>query len=80
MEEEESYSRAEEAPRTVERKIVTPVRSRRKLRKMNDGGKLKVVHNGFHNSSDYNLLMLRPMGQKESTENKSRRLKNKRYT
>ena len=34
----------EEVPRAVERKIVRPARAKRKLRKMNDGGKLKVLH------------------------------------
>ena len=51
--------RADE-PSTDERRIVRPVRGRMKLRKMNDRGKLEVVHN----SSDFNSLMLRPRGQK----------------
>ena len=59
-----------DVPSTVERRIVRPVRGRRKLRKMDDGGKLEVVHN----SSDFNSLMLRPRGQKENKNKKSRRL------
>ena len=48
------------------------MRGRRKLRKMNDGGhgNIEVVHS----SSDYNSLMLRPRGQKENKNKKSRRL------
>ena len=45
--------------------------SKRKLRKMNDGGKLDVVHV----SSDFNTMMLRPRGQTESKNKKGRRLR-----
>ena len=38
---------------------------------MNDGGKLEVVHV----SSDLNTMMLMPMGQTESRNTKSRRLR-----
>ena len=63
----------EEAPTAVEKKIVRPARAKRKLRKLNDGGKLEVVHVSAHNSSDFNTMMLRPTGQTKSKNTKSRR-------
>ena len=58
---------------TAERKILRPARAKRKLRKMNDGGKLEVVHI----SSEFNTMisMLRPRGQTESKNKKGRRLR-----
>ena len=54
---------------TIERKTVEPARAKRKLRKTNDAGKLKVVHV----SSDFNTMILRLTGQTESKNKKSRR-------
>ena len=58
-----------------EKKIYRPVRGKRKLRKMNAGGKLEVVRVGAHNSSDFDtrMLIIRPMGRLESNNKKSRR-------
>ena len=39
---------------------------------MNDGGKLEVVRVSAHNSSEFNTVVLRPMGRLESTNKQSR--------
>ena len=57
----------------VESKMARLAISKRKLRKMNDGGKLEVVH--VHVGSDFNTVMLRPRGQTESKNKKVRRLR-----
>ena len=49
-------------PKTVERKIYRRERTR-KLRTLNDGGKLEIVHVSAHNSSDFETMILRPMGR-----------------
>ena len=53
----------EDQPGTVERRIYRRHKTR-KLRKMNDGGKLEIVQVKTHNSSDYSDMVLRPKGQK----------------
>ena len=58
-------------PRAVEKKIVRLTRAKRKLRKMDDGGKLEVVLV----SSDFGTMILRPRGQTESKNRKGRRLR-----
>ena len=52
----------EDQPRTVERRIYRRQKTR-KLRKLNDGGKLEIVQVKTH-SSDYSDMILRPQGQK----------------
>ena len=51
------------------------MRAKRKLRKINDGGKLEVVHVSAHNSSDFDTMRLRPTGQVDSRNKKSRRVR-----
>ena len=63
--------RDQEEPKTAERKNFRPVRGKRKLRKMNDGVKLEVVHV----SSDFSTMMLRPTGQSKSKNKKRGRLR-----
>ena len=58
-------------PRVVKRKVVRLARAKRKLRKMNDGGKLEVVHV----SSDFDTMMLMPRGQTEIKNRKGRSLR-----
>ena len=58
-------------PKTAERKSYRRAR-KRKLRKLNDGGKLEIVHVSAHNSSDFENMILRPMGRKRSKDEKSR--------
>ena len=47
----------------------------RKLRKMNDGGKLEIVQVKRHSSSDYNDMVLRPKGRSRSKNEKGRRVR-----
>ena len=46
----------------------------RKLRKLNDGGKLEIVQVKTHNSSDYSDMVLRPKGQKRRKNERGRRV------
>ena len=45
----------------------------RKLRKLNDGGKLEIVQVETHNSSDSNSMVLMPKGRKRSKNERGRR-------
>ena len=63
----------EDSPRTVERKIYRGHKTR-KLRKLNDGGKLELVQVKTHNSLDYSDMVLRPKGQKRRKNAKGRRV------
>ena len=36
------------------------------MRKLNDGGKLEMVQVNAHNTSDYEITILRPRGRKKS--------------
>ena len=63
----------EDHPRTVERKIYRGHKTR-KLRKLNDGGKLELVQVKTHNSLDYSDMVLRPKGQKRRKNAKGRRV------
>ena len=51
----------EDHPRTVERKIYRGHKTR-KLRKLNDGGKLELVQVKTHSSLGYSDMVLRPKG------------------
>ena len=74
-EEDRSSTGEEQAePRTAERMIYRG-RKTRKLRKLNDGGKLEVVQVKTHNSSDYNDMVLRPKGRKRSKNERGRRVR-----
>ena len=64
---------AEEQPGTVERRIYRRHKTR-KLRKMNDGGKLEIVQVKTHSSSDYSDMVLRPQGQKRRKSERGRRV------
>ena len=68
-----STGEEEDHPRTVERKIYRGHKTR-KLRKLNDGGKLELVQVKTHNSSDYSDMVLRPKGQKRRKNAKGRRV------
>ena len=61
-------------PRTVERKIYRGHKTR-KLRKLNDGGKLEIVTIKTHNSSDFSDMVLRPKGRKRSKNERGRRVR-----
>jgi hypothetical protein len=63
----------EDHPRTVGRKIYRGHQTR-KLRKLNDGGKLELVQVKTHNSLDYSDMVLRPKGQKRRKNAKGRRV------
>ena len=63
----------EDRPRTVERKIYRGHKTR-KLRKLNDGGKLELVQVKTHSSLDYSDMVLRPKGQKRRKNAKGRRV------
>ena len=63
----------EDQPTTVERRIYRRQKPR-KLRKLNDGGKLEIVQVKTHNSSDYSDMILRPKGRKRSKNERSRRV------
>ena len=63
----------EDQPRTVERRIYRRQKTR-KLRKLNDGGKLEIVQVKTHNSSDYSDMVLRPKGRKRSKNERGRRV------
>ena len=58
-------------PGTVERRIYRR-HGTRKLRKLNDGGKLEIVQVKTHNSSDYSDMVLRPKGRKRSKTERGR--------
>ena len=60
-------------PSTVERRIYRRQKTR-KLRKLNDGGKLEIVQVKTHNSSDYSDMVLRPKGRKRSKNERGRRV------
>ena len=57
----------------MERRIYRRQKTR-KLRKLNDGGKLEIVKVKTHNSSDYSDMVLRPKGRKRSKNERGRRL------
>ena len=61
-------------PRTTERRIYRGPKTR-KLRNMNDGGKLEIVQVKTHNSSDYSDMVLRPKGRKRSKNERGRRVR-----
>ena len=63
----ESTSEGEEQdePKTAGKKLYRRERTR-KLRKLNDGGKLEIVQVKTHNSSDSENIVLRPKGLKRS--------------
>ena len=63
----------EDQLRTVERRIYRRQKTR-KLRKLNDGGKLEIVQVKTHNSSDYSDMVLRPKGRKRSKNERGRRV------
>ena len=63
----------EDQPRTVERRIYRRQKTR-KLRKLNNGGKLEIVQVKSHNSSDYSDMVLRPKGRKRSKNERGRRV------
>ena len=65
VEDRNSTEEEEDKPRTVEQRIYRRQKTR-KLRKLNDGGKLEIVQVKTHNSSDYNDMVLRPKGRKRS--------------
>ena len=46
----------------------------RKLRKLNDGGKLEIVTIKTHNSSDFSDMVLRPKDRKISKNERGRRV------
>ena len=62
----------EDQPRTVERRIYRRQKTR-KLRKLNDGGKLEIVQVKTH-SSDYSDMILRPQGQKRRKNERGARV------
>ena len=64
----------EDQPTTVERRIYRRQKTR-KLRKLNDGGKLEIVQVKTHNSSAYESMVLRPKGQKRSKNERGRRVR-----
>ena len=55
-EDQNSSGEEEEQPRTVERRIFRRHKTR-KLRKLNDGGKLEIVQIKTHNSSDFSDMV-----------------------
>ena len=57
----------------MERRIYRRQKTR-KLRKLNDGGKLEIVQVKPHNSSDYSDMVLRPKGRKRSKNERGRRV------
>ena len=57
----------------MERRIFRRQKTR-KLRKLNDGGKLEIVTIKTHNSSDFSDMVLRPKGQKRRKSAKGRRV------
>ena len=72
---EDQHSSGEEGDqlRTVERRIYRRQKTR-KLRKLNDGGKLEVVQIKTHSSSDFSDMLLRPKGRKRSKNERGRRV------
>jgi hypothetical protein len=72
-EDQNSTGEEEGHPRTVEQKIYRGHKTR-KLRKLNDGGKLELVQVKTHNSSDYSDMVLRPKGQKRRKNANGRRV------
>ena len=72
-EDQNSTGEEEDHPMTVERKIYRGHKTR-KLRKLNDGGKLELVQVKTHNSLDYSDMVLRPKGQKRRKNAKGRRV------
>ena len=63
----------EAQPRTVERRLFRR-HTTRKLRKLNDGGKLEIVTIKTHNSSDFSDMVLRPKARKRSKNERGRRV------
>ena len=68
----------QDEPRTAERKIYRRERTR-KLRKLNDGGKLEVVQaiskNSNNSDYDHESMILRPKGRKGSKNERGRRVR-----
>ena len=73
MEDRNSTEEEEDQPRTVERRVYSRQKTR-KLRKLNDGGKLEVVQVKTHSSSGYSDMLLRPKGRKRSKNERGRRV------
>ena len=63
----------EDQPRTVERRIYRRQKTR-KLRKLNDGGKLEIVQVKPHSSSDFSNMALRPRDRKRSKNERGMRV------
>ena len=72
-EDQNSTEEEEDQPRTVERKIYRG-QQKRKLRKLNDDGKLEIVPIKTHNSSDFSDIVLRPKDRKRSKNERGRRV------
>ena len=70
-EDRNSTEEEEDQPRTVAQRIYRRQKTR-KLRKLNDGGKLEIVQVKTHNSSDYSDMVLRPKGRKRSKTERGR--------
>ena len=70
-EDQNSTGEEEEQPMTVERRIFRRHKTR-KLRKLNDGGKLEIVTIKTHNSSDFSDMVLRPTDRKRSKNERGR--------
>ena len=73
VEDRNSTEEEEDQPRTVEQRIYRRQKTR-KLRKLNDGGKLEIVQVKTHNSSDFSDMVLRPKGWKRSKSERGRRV------
>ena len=73
MEDRNSTEEEDHQPRTVEQRIYRRQKTK-KLRKLNDGGKLEIVQVKTHNSSDFSDMVLRPKGQKRSKTERGRRV------
>ena len=72
-EDQNSSGEEEDQLRTVERRIYRRQKTR-KLRKLNDGGKLEIVQVKTHNTSDFNDMVLRPKGRKRGKNERGRRV------
>ena len=72
-EDQNSTGEEEDQPKTVERKIYRR-QPKRKLRKLNDGGKLEIVPIKTHNSSDFSDMVFRPKDRKRSQNERGRRV------
>ena len=73
-EDRNSTGEGQAEPRTPGRRIYRGPKTR-KLRKMNDGGKLEIVQAKTHNSSDYSDMVLMPKSRKRSKNERGRRVR-----